>query len=52
MEGLHASSSLKKESLVTSIVLDLAAALFTPETPEVFSGLKQAPPPLHRHNGE
>ena len=31
---------LKKESPVTSIVLDLAATLFTPETPKGFYGLK------------
>ena len=27
-------------SLISSIVLDLAATLFTPETPKVFSALK------------
>ena len=31
-----------KESPVTSIVLDLAATLFSPESPEVFWGLKHS----------
>ena len=34
-----------KESTVTSIVLDLAATLFTPETPKGFCGLKHATHP-------
>ena len=32
--------SLKNQSLLPSIVLDLAAILFTPETPKVFCGHK------------
>ena len=36
-----------------SIVLDSAATQFTPETPEVFCGLKHFPPtpPLRLHSG-
>ncbi len=36
---------LKNWSLFTLIVLDLAATLFTPETPKLFQTLHQ---PLHR----
>ena len=43
----------KYQSPVTSIVLDLAATLFTPETPKLFCGLKHFFfPPLHRKSGE
>ena len=37
---------------VTSIVLDLAATLFIPESPKVFCGLKHFHPTLHRHSAE
>ena len=36
---------LKKDSPLTSIVLDSARTQFTPETPEVFCGLTPPPPP-------
>ena len=40
---------LKNWSPFTSIVLDLAAMLFTPETPKVLCQLNT---PLHQHSGE
>ena len=43
---------LKKLSPVTSLVLDLAAILFTPEIPKMISGLKHFTQPLHQHNSE
>ena len=38
--------NLKTRSPFNSNVLDLAATLFTPETPEVFSGLSHFPHPF------
>ena len=43
---------LENWSPFTSIVLDLAAPLFTPETPKVFLWTPTRHPPLHRHSGE
>ena len=39
-------------SLMSSIVLDSAATLFTPETPKVLCGLNHFKLPLHWHKGE
>ena len=53
--GAERDSSPKNEknwSPVTSIILDLTAMRFTPETPKVLCGLKPFIHHLHRGNGE
>ena len=43
---------LKKDSPLTSIVLDYALTKFTPETPAALCGVKHFNLPLYPHSGE